>query len=483
MIGISTSEPIISDNEIWTNKNKMSRLFIFHSVISALLIGALIIPKAFCQAKTYGKSPKVTFPLGDVSFADEVLDYRLTSKDANSEKNRRANRSDPSAVLGPPLGKEPESLSLGNSRTTCEAYVTVWFKDNNLVDIDGIDLWVFEAGNNTGGIDEPCEIYISTSGRSNSWIYVGSIGGGTGGIDIGPYVSLGQKFKFVRVCDVPNDGKKDHVTTSGVSPGPDIDAIGAIGAEPDVPGPKPEGPDREPPQPPDPPKGPVNVDNPVECGPPSMFMNHKWRDLSGSECTDRSRLCVKKATGSVTDEIGGVVSGVIGNVRVAVECISTIEGVQPEQQTLVGITTASDPRYEQAAMDLRAYLMQCMDNPNLVSNPPVIPKNDNPYPPVIIDDYTNPSGITFGQMLCEDPRVQDIMDEWLRNAIPARDPKLRFNKYALMVGENDSSRITDAGHKPDNAQGIPRCVYLWDYARSTKSTNMGTLEEYVLSRL
>src|SRR5690606_27471548 len=54
-----------------------------------------------------------------------------------------------------------------------------------------------------------------------NWIDIGKISGGTSSVDIGPHVSSGDQFKFVRLTDLRDN-------PSGVTAGADIDAVAAI---------------------------------------------------------------------------------------------------------------------------------------------------------------------------------------------------------------------------------------------------------------
>lgn len=169
------------------------------------------------QATTYGG---VTFPLGDVSFADRVVTYVEGSC-------VRCAFSHPAGVIGPPdcggtgcqacSSCDPCALSLGFrlSELDNRGYVTVEFVDNRLIDGPGNDLLIYITNDKAARVD------ISADGMS--FISVGQTKGYPGAIDIGPFVQPGQEFRFVRVWDVPGDEDKTSCT------GPSIDAIGAMG--------------------------------------------------------------------------------------------------------------------------------------------------------------------------------------------------------------------------------------------------------------
>jgi len=152
----------------------------------------------------------VEFPQGDISFADRVISFSRPD-DVSDEL------ADPARVLGPP---DTDTTSLGNSpEGGCAAPLVVEFVDNYLIDVDGDDLYIFEAGPAV----EATSLEISVDGRT--WIPIGRIEGSTRGVDIAGFVSAGQRFPFVRLCDFP-----DGNTSGAPWAGPDIDAIGAIGS-------------------------------------------------------------------------------------------------------------------------------------------------------------------------------------------------------------------------------------------------------------
>tara|TARA_R110001632_G_scaffold82270_1_gene182769 strand:- start:7821 stop:9602 length:1782 start_codon:yes stop_codon:yes gene_type:complete len=148
----------------------------------------------------------VYLPLGELSFADAVVDYNHPLLLTQQVKN----------VLGEPdvlQGYDIEDItgihSLGLGGT-----ITVQFTDNALTDVNGPDLYIFEIGQ-----IEPTDLEISKNGKE--WIHVGKIDGGVAEVDISPFVKQSELFYYVRLTDL----KKK----SGL-PGADVDAIAAIGA-------------------------------------------------------------------------------------------------------------------------------------------------------------------------------------------------------------------------------------------------------------
>ena len=143
----------------------------------------------------------VYLPLGNLSFADSVVAF-LPGKPSGRT---------PEKGLGPAQGD-------ANVITDCavlgiEGILTLFFKDNAILDVNGPDIYVFEIGE-----IEPTNLEISKNGQE--WINVGKIEGGTAFVDIKDYVKPGETFNYVRFTDLD--------TQSG-QPGADIDAVAAIG--------------------------------------------------------------------------------------------------------------------------------------------------------------------------------------------------------------------------------------------------------------
>ena len=100
-------------------------------------IAAALLAAAIAQAggEDYTDSRKhvVHFPLGERSFADEVVNYAM-----GHPEPKPANARDPEAALGVPDYNpkyRSNSVSLG-----CGGSLTLRFTDNALVDVDGPDL-------------------------------------------------------------------------------------------------------------------------------------------------------------------------------------------------------------------------------------------------------------------------------------------------------------------------------------------------------
>jgi len=191
-------------------------------VVTVIMAAASFTPVTYSQgsAKTYvdSRGNKVTFPLGDSSFADEVVEFK---KGTPSSVDARF--SNPKLALGSPDYRDepsdsgtPADLTLG-----CGGTLTVRFADNVLVDVSGPDLYVFEVGPAV----EATNLEISVDRRR--WIDVGRISGGVAAVDIAKAGQFGDRYRFVRLTDL-----RTHC--DGDFPGADIDAVGAIGSILDI---------------------------------------------------------------------------------------------------------------------------------------------------------------------------------------------------------------------------------------------------------
>lgn len=164
-----------------------------------------------CEGKVYGKGKKaICLPLGELSFADKLVSFTPGPKNSEPPFDQGENS------LGEPNYKNtrsPDFISLG-----CHGELVVQFVDNVLIDVAGMDLYIFEVG----PFVEKTQLYISNDG--SDWIAIGEIEGSRADIDIGPFVKPEEKFSYVKLV---NAGK----SCGGKHSGADIDAIAAVGAE------------------------------------------------------------------------------------------------------------------------------------------------------------------------------------------------------------------------------------------------------------
>lgn len=181
---------------------------------AALVLTAVMPGKAQETSFTDYRGNAIEFPQGVRSFADSVL---FTRPGSPSPVELRV----PSSALGAPDWNVPDTqrqnfpdlaFSLG-----CRGQLAVQFEDNALIDVAGPDLYIFEVGTNV----EPANIYVSNNG--NDWEPVGSIRGALSEVDLADYTLRATSYRYVMVEDAGG-------TCSGITPGADIDAIGAIGS-------------------------------------------------------------------------------------------------------------------------------------------------------------------------------------------------------------------------------------------------------------
>ncbi|MDH5711560.1 MAG: OmpA family protein [Gammaproteobacteria bacterium] len=181
---------------------------LFFSIFLYLLSNQSLATESAYYSDSHGS--EVLFPLGEISFADEVIRYEAGDPAPLKAKHRDASR----ALSIPDYQHSTGDgyLSLG-----CGGVLVVKFNDNALTDIEGPDLYVFEVGTAI----EPTQLEISPDNRN--WIMVGEISGGRADVDIAAYTAEYESFRYLRLTDL-----KQHCGRG--SPGSDIDAIGAIGS-------------------------------------------------------------------------------------------------------------------------------------------------------------------------------------------------------------------------------------------------------------
>ncbi len=185
--------------------------------VLVLAIVTMAAGMAVAQATTYAG---VTFPLGDLSFADIVVSYDMASCVDLPYSDARAALGPPDCCDNPCQGCEgcdPCAVALGFrlSEIDMRGSLVLQFTDNVLRDVAGDDLFVYITNK------KACRVEISSDGVN--YLLVGEVSGYPGAIDIAPFVSSDQEFHFVRLSDVPADEDRT------LCPGPSIDAVGAMG--------------------------------------------------------------------------------------------------------------------------------------------------------------------------------------------------------------------------------------------------------------
>lgn len=160
----------------------------------------------------------VEFPGGAASFADEVVSYAVGTGGVGVPYQGAFNALDVPDYAGA-TGCASQAActftSLGSGGT-----LVVRFTNNVLTgsDSNAFDLWVFEIGPDVE------DTFVAVSEDGVVWNEVGSVSGGTRGIDLDAFgFGTGSSFAYVRLIDDRTEG-----ATSGTTAGADIDAVGAI---------------------------------------------------------------------------------------------------------------------------------------------------------------------------------------------------------------------------------------------------------------
>ncbi len=86
---------------------------------------------------------------------------------------------------------------------------------------------------------------------------------------------------------------------------------------------------------------------------------------------------------------------------------------------------------------------------------------------------------TGGTGICQNPRTEQLMNDWLSRAIPRQKPgaSLRYDCWGRAVGQATTGVIT-ANQNPDT-DGRVRCDYLRDHSHLYESSNLGTMRQYL----
>lgn len=162
------------------------------------------------------------FPQGAISFADTVVSFAPGTGGLTTPHLGTFNAlgiPDYAGVTDCPSQAACPYVSLGSGGS-----IVLRFDDNRLTGSgdSSPDLWIFEVGPDV----EDTFVDISTNG--SDWHAVGKVLGSTRGVDLDHYgFGPDAQFTYVRLTDDPHEG-----STSGVTVGADIDAVGAISTVP-----------------------------------------------------------------------------------------------------------------------------------------------------------------------------------------------------------------------------------------------------------
>lgn len=181
-------------------------------VLSACLAMFALSSATLAASVTYDG---ITFPDGNVSFADSVVSYTPGSGFTGTALT---NCQDASLALGAPdyvSGDCDGYVSLGDGGTLILQFTDNLLRASGTTDAD---LHIFEVGTAVEAM------VISISANGSDWFALGTLSGQPTSIDIDATsgINAGDEFSFVRIVDAPGGA------TGGVFSGADIDAVGAI---------------------------------------------------------------------------------------------------------------------------------------------------------------------------------------------------------------------------------------------------------------
>ncbi|MBO6894688.1 MAG: OmpA family protein [Roseibium sp.] len=170
------------------------------------------------SAKSYPKAQGgvITLPSGDISFADRVHRF-----DEGTPPSKRAAARNPQSILGPTDRPKSASTAILEATTLtlgCHGSITLEFTDNALIDIEGPDLHIWEAG------DDVEATFVEISRDGEEWTEIGMVAGATASLDISGHAVNGASYRFVRLTDAK------CASRGGNWPGADIDAVAAVGS-------------------------------------------------------------------------------------------------------------------------------------------------------------------------------------------------------------------------------------------------------------
>ena len=149
-----------------------------------------------CKSYKLGEGDSVILHPG--SFVDEVVCPKDKSGCRNITFEIKGRNNRPENAIGPPkFPRSYGSVSSGDAYALgCKGFAIWKFTDNVIVDVDGPDIYVFEAGN----VKEATSIDISMDGIE--WRNVGQVAGGKSNIDISRHVKPGEKFRYIKLTDL-----------------------------------------------------------------------------------------------------------------------------------------------------------------------------------------------------------------------------------------------------------------------------------------
>jgi len=208
-----------------------------------LFLGLALSTAAFSVAAIPTTYDGITFPDGDVSFADSVITYNNAYSGGAVPTD--PNFLDPSAALGAPDYPDASAPGTGSVSLGSGGLIQLLFTDNSLTNSGDAneDLHVFEVGpdvEDTFVAIRPTADTLTLFGGAYSGLEIndgfysiGKVFGATSSLDIdaifGGFGAGQLIFDAVQLIDDPNEGQR-----TGATVGADIDAVGAIFSAPPV---------------------------------------------------------------------------------------------------------------------------------------------------------------------------------------------------------------------------------------------------------
>ncbi len=176
----------------------------------SFFVAAVVVLSNPAVGEVYSlKGGKVDIPLGDKSFAIEVMQFDPGDPAPPADEAW----SNPEFVLGSPdysKANETGYLSMG-----CGGVITLRFQEDVIKSIKGPDLYIFEIG----GASEPVRVEVSED--RELWIDIGDTSDEFA-VDFGDIVPDGARLKYVRLTDMCRNDSQPW-------PGADLDAVAASG--------------------------------------------------------------------------------------------------------------------------------------------------------------------------------------------------------------------------------------------------------------
>ena len=148
----------------------------------------------------------------EVIVPENAFATRVVSTDTGNKWTIYKENKNTDNLIGPPYdskGKSKTSYCLGNYGSVVLEFSV------DIVDNEGMDIYVFEVGNEV----EPTRVEVSVDG--SEWIFVGNADGALSGVDMAGKVPEGARYHYVRLTDLGTDANYEW-------PGADVNAVAGL---------------------------------------------------------------------------------------------------------------------------------------------------------------------------------------------------------------------------------------------------------------